>query len=125
MSDIGDFQIGIMPLPDTAWARGKSGFKLIQYMARGIPVVASPVGANRDIVESGVEGFLAAGKEAWVEALDRLAQDAVLRARLGEAGRRKVERHYSLQVTAPRLEAVLRGAASPSSPSGKARRVRD
>ena len=125
VSDIGDFNIGIMPLPDTAWACGKSGFKLIQYMARGIPVVASPVGANRDIVESGVDGFLAAGKEAWVEALDRLAQDAVLRARLGEAGRRKVERHYSLQVTAPRLEGILRDAASPSSPAGKARRVRN
>lgn len=125
VSDIGDFDIGVMPLPDTAWARGKSGFKLIQYMARGIPVVASPVGANRDIVEPGIDGLLASGKEQWVEALDRLAGDLALRLRLGDAGRRKVELQYSLQVTAPRLEMVLRDAASSSSPAGGTRRVRN
>jgi glycosyltransferase involved in cell wall biosynthesis len=124
VSDIATFDIGIMPLPDTAWASGKSGFKLIQYMALGKPVVASPVGANRDIVEPGVNGFLAAEKGDWVEALERLAQDSVLRVRLGEAGRRKVEREYSLQVTAPRLERILREAAFSLSPDEEARRVR-
>ncbi len=111
VTDIGDFDIGVMPLPDTPWARGKSGFKLIQYMALGIPVVASPVGANLDIVEQGVNGFLAAGKEDWVEALDRLAGDAALRQRMGAAGRQRVEERYCLQVTAPWLAEILRSSA--------------
>lgn len=99
--------IGIMPLPDTPFERGKCGYKLIQFMACGLPVVASPVGANRDIVEHGVNGFLAETEAEWREALRHLASDAQLRKRFGEAGRAKVERHYALQVTAPKVVALL------------------
>lgn len=108
---IAAFDIGIMPLADTPWERGKCGYKLIQYMACGKPVVASPVGVNRDIVEHGVNGFLAETPREWVDALRRLAADPDLRRRLGAAGRAKVERHYSLAGTAPRLIRLLRAAA--------------
>jgi len=111
---IAEFDIGIMPLADTPWERGKCGYKLIQYMACGKPVVASSVGANRDIVEHGVNGFLAETPEEWTSALRRLAADPDLRRRLGAAGRAKVERHYSLAGTAPRLIELLRAAALPS-----------
>ena len=107
---IAAFDIGIMPLADTPWERGKCGYKLIQYMACGKPVVASPVGINRDIVEHGVNGFLAETPEEWAGALRRLAGDPDLRRRLGAAGRVKVERHYSLAGTAPRLIELLRAA---------------
>lgn len=99
--------IGIMPLTDTPWARGKCGYKLIQYMACGLPVVASPVGVNADIVEHGVNGFLASTETEWADALRTLLHDPALRARMGAAGRRKVERDYSLQVWGPRLAALL------------------
>lgn len=110
---IAAFDIGLMPLDDTPWERGKCGYKLIQYMACGKPVVASPVGVNRDIVEHGVNGFLAETPQEWADALRRLAADPDLRRRLGAAGRAKVERHYSLSGTAPRLIQLLRAAAAP------------
>ena len=102
--------IGIMPLPDEPWARGKSGYKLIQYMACGLPVVASPVGVNADIVEDGVSGFLPAAPEQWREALERLIGDAPLRRDMGRAGRARAVDHYSLQVHAPRLVEIMRRA---------------
>lgn len=108
---IADFDIGIMPLADTPWERGKCGYKLIQYMACGKPVVASPVGVNRSIVEHGVNGFLADTPEEWAAALNRLAADPDLRRRLGAAGRAKVEVRYSLSGTAPRLIELLHTAA--------------
>lgn len=101
------FDAGIMPLPDGSWERGKCGYKLIQYMAAGRPVVASPVGVNTDIVRDGVNGFLATDEDGWVAALSRLAADPGLRADMGAAGRRAVEEHYCLQATAPRLVAAL------------------
>jgi hypothetical protein len=116
---MGAFDIGIMPLTDGPFERGKCGYKLIQYMACGLPVVASPVGVNRQIVEHGVNGFLAETPAQWEKALRTLALDAGLRARMGRAGRRKVEQHYALQVTAPRLEELLRRAAR--TVSGEAR----
>jgi glycosyltransferase involved in cell wall biosynthesis len=100
---IGSCDIGIMPLTDSPWERGKCAYKLIQYMACGLPVVASPVGANRQIVEPGINGFLAAEPAQWETALKRLADDAALRLRFGQAGRALVEAQYSLQVAAPRL----------------------
>ncbi len=110
-ADIRDFDVGIMPLDDTDWERGKCGYKLIQYMAGAKPVVASPVGANPQIVEHGVNGFLAATEEEWRVALRRLRDDPRLRIRMGEAGRRKVEAEYSLELVAPRLRDLLRAAA--------------
>jgi glycosyltransferase involved in cell wall biosynthesis len=100
--------IGIMPLPDEPWARGKCGYKLIQYMACELPVVASPVGVNTDIVDHGSNGFLASGPQEWAEALTALAEDAALRRRMGAEGRRKIEQAYSLAVHGPRLAKLLR-----------------
>ncbi len=106
VSEIQQFDVGIMPLPDQPWERGKCGYKLIQYMACGRPVVASPVGANTQIVEPGVNGFLATTTAEWTDAL-RALREVAPRARMGRAGRAKVERDYSLQVTGPRLAAIL------------------
>jgi glycosyltransferase involved in cell wall biosynthesis len=112
--DIAEFDIGIMPLADGLWEQGKCGFKLVQYMACGVPVVASPVGVNRRIVEPGVHGFLASSAQQWVQTLTDLVQDAGLRARMGVEGRRRVENFYSTQVVAPRLARLLLQAAGAS-----------
>ena len=110
VESISGFDIGIMPLVDEPFERGKCGYKLIQYMACGLPVVASPVGVNSQIVEHGVNGFLAETPEQWEDALRTLAGDPALRARMGQAGRRKVEQQFCLQVTGPRLVKLLKGA---------------
>lgn len=101
VAEISQFDVGIMPLPDESWARGKCGFKLIQYMACGLPVVASPVGVNKELVEEGVNGFQATTTEDWLAALYSLYEDAELRQRMGTAGRQRVEQQYCLSVTAP------------------------
>lgn len=101
------FDIGIMPLTDGFFERGKCGYKLIQYMACGLPVVASPVGFNREIVEHGVSGFLAETPEQWEKALTILLSDVNLRQSMGQVGRKIVERKYCLEVTAPSLSRLL------------------
>ncbi len=106
-----DMDIGIMPLTDTPWARGKCGYKLIQYMACGLPVIASPVGVNAEIVEHGVNGFLATTEAEWREALVTLLRDPELRRKMGAEGRRKVEAQYSLQVWGPRVAMMLKEVA--------------
>lgn len=111
VDEIRRFDVGIMPLPDTPWMRGKCGYKLIQYMGCGVPVVASPVGVNREIVTDGVNGYLADTPEAWLRALAVLGEDRIAARRMGEAGRKRVEERYSLQVTAPRMLHLLREAA--------------
>lgn len=103
--------IGIMPLPDQPWARGKSGYKLVQYMACGLPVVASPVGVNTTIVYDSLTGFLATDLDEWLSALERLIDDASLRRCMGQAGRVRAVEAYSLQVHAPRLVEIIRKAA--------------
>jgi glycosyltransferase involved in cell wall biosynthesis len=105
-----DCDIGVYPLPDDDWARGKCGFKAIQFMSCGVPVVASPVGVNREIVQDGVNGFLASTPDQWRLKLAALIDDPDLRRRIGAAGRRTIQERYSLQVTAPRVAAVF-GAA--------------
>jgi glycosyltransferase involved in cell wall biosynthesis len=107
VSEIQKMDIGLMPLMDTPWARGKCGYKLIQYMACGLPIIASPVGVNSEIVEHGVNGFLASTEAEWREALKTLLVDPDLRASMGANGRRKVEEQYSLQVWGPRVAALL------------------
>ncbi len=108
VSEIQQFDIGIMPLPDEPFERGKCGYKSIQYMACGKPVVASPVGINSVIVRQGVDGFLASTTTEWTEALRKLVDDAALRQRMGAAGRERVLARYSLAVAAPKLEQLLR-----------------
>src|SRR5712664_1136296 len=94
---LSECDIGIMPLSDTEFTRGKCGLKLIQYMACGLPVVASPVGANCEIVEENRNGFLAANAREWFEKLSALIESAELRKRLGESGRAKVAAQYTLE----------------------------
>jgi len=103
--------IGVYPLVDDAWAKGKCGFKAIEFMACGVPVVASAVGVNREIIEDGVNGFLATTDNEWVEKLGRLIAEPDLRSRFAAAGRRTIEERYSLHVNAPKLADVLRRAA--------------
>ena len=112
VESIKKLDIGVMPLRDGPFERGKCGYKLIQYMACGLPVVASPVGVNTTLVEHGVNGFLATSLGEWESALRTLATDPALRHRMGQAGRVKVERDYSLQVAAPKLAGWLVEAAS-------------
>jgi glycosyltransferase involved in cell wall biosynthesis len=100
--------VGLMPLADTPWARGKCAFKAIQYMALGIPAVLSPVGMNREVIEDGANGFLAGSPERWVEALDRLLSDSDLAMRVGKEGRRTAVHEYSLDVASKRLVGILR-----------------
>ena len=108
VSEISRCDVGIMPLENSPWERGKCGQKLIQYMACSLPVVASPVGINSTIVEHGVNGFLASNTDEWTNALTALRQNPQLRKTMGAAGRAKVERLYNSDVTAPRLASLLK-----------------
>jgi len=106
---LSSFDVGIMPLPDEPWARGKCGFKLIQYMASGLPVIASSVGVNKEIVDDGVNGFLSDSNEQWVEALERLYRNVDMRAKMGGVGRKLIENKYCINVTGDKLVRLLTG----------------
>jgi hypothetical protein len=107
-AELSQIGIGIAPLADTPWELGKCGVKLLQYMASGIPVVASPVGVNASIVIHGVNGFLATDTGEWVTALRRLIADPKLRQQMGAAGRETVEKRFNVQRAAEAVNAVLR-----------------
>lgn len=109
VEDLWAMDIGIMPLFDDPWSRGKCAMKAIQYMGVGLPAVVSPVGANREVVEDGACGFHAATEPIWIESLERLLDDDVLRGRMGSEGRKRIERRYSAESQAPRVGAILRG----------------
>lgn len=104
------FDVGIMPLVDGPFERGKCGYKLIQYMAGGVPVIASPVGVNQQIVEHGINGFLANSTEDWLRAFRTLRDNPRKRDEMGKAGRKKAEALYNLEVTAPILLNLLESA---------------
>jgi len=99
-------------LVDGPFERGKCGYKLVQYMAGGIPVVASPVGVNRQIVEPGINGFLASSMDEWLTALRTLRDNHQERNKMGQAGRQKAEKLYNLKVTAPKLLDLLTSAVT-------------
>lgn len=117
--DLQSGHIGVMPLLDTEWARGKCGLKLLQYMALGLPAVASPVGVNQEIISEGQNGFLASTQDEWYTALLRLCRDAELRSMIGSAARKTVEQEYALSVWGPRLvdsyRAIINDNGSPGS----------
>lgn len=110
VEDLSDLDIGIMPLPDAEWERGKCGLKLLQYMALGIPAVASPVGANTKIIEHERNGLLVTSESDWEAELARLLADTALASRLGAAGRATVEARYSAQTQAPRVASIFHAA---------------
>ncbi|MEE9268802.1 MAG: glycosyltransferase family 4 protein, partial [Candidatus Krumholzibacteria bacterium] len=107
IDDLLALDIGLMPLPDTEWARGKCGFKILQYMALGIPTVASAVGVNTDIIDHGVDGLLCTDVKEWKSNLARLLSDSDLRQTFRSAGRRKVESRYSVAGNAQAFLATL------------------
>jgi glycosyltransferase involved in cell wall biosynthesis len=111
--EVADFQgldVGLYPLVEDAWSVGKSGFKAVQYMACGVPVVASPVGVTRDMIRDGVNGFLASDDATWVARLEALLDDAALRRRLGEAGRADAVERWSVAAHAPHFVALVTAA---------------
>jgi glycosyltransferase involved in cell wall biosynthesis len=112
VAEICRFDIGIMPLIDSDWERGKCGYKLIQYMACGLPVIASPVGVNVDLVTPGVCGLLAETANQWRSAILEIAHSPDRRRELGAAGRGRVEQHYCTDVTAKAVIASVRDAVS-------------
>jgi glycosyltransferase involved in cell wall biosynthesis len=93
--DLQRIDIGIMPLPDDDWAKGKCGFKALQYMAMETPCVVSPVGVNTVIVDHGVNGYWASSDSDWLEYLSKLIKDPLTRKMMGAAGKKKVAEHYS------------------------------
>ena len=109
-SDLTEFDIGIMPLPDTPWNQGKCGYKVLQYFSAGVPVIASPVGLNNRLVAAD-RGRLADSPNDWERALHELIGDASARAEMGAAGRSLVEAEYSYDRWAPELARLLRSVA--------------
>jgi glycosyltransferase involved in cell wall biosynthesis len=105
--DLVSFDIGLMPLDDDLWSRGKCGLKIIQYLSVGVPVVCTPVGINLDIVKNGENGFWATNQEEWVGRLSTLIQNKDLRYKMGLKGMEKVEREYSLTVASEKFFNVL------------------
>lgn len=106
------FDIGIMPLDDTLWARGKCGYKILQYMGVGVPAVASPVGINTEFIQHGTTGYLASSESDWYDAILALATDGTRRERMGAAGRNVLEQQYSQNVYVSSYLRILSDAAS-------------
>ena len=111
IEDLQDIDIGLMPLPDDEWARGKCGLKGLQYMALGIPTLMSPVGVNTEIIEARKNGYLPRTEDEWVSTLSLLVENAELRALVGAAGRRRVEESYSVRAWRDRYCDLLTAAA--------------
>ncbi|MBS1807109.1 MAG: glycosyltransferase family 4 protein [Acidobacteria bacterium] len=108
ITDLARFDIGIMPMPDDLWARGKCSMKALLYMAMGIPTICSAVGMNREVIQHGQNGLLANTDEEWLHCLKTLIDDVALRKRLGDAGRKTIEERYSMQRCAALFANVIR-----------------
>jgi hypothetical protein len=111
LTELSQIDIGLAPLPDTPWEQGKCGVKILQYMACGMPVVASPVGVNAQVVIHGVSGYLVRDTGDWQRMLAELIANPKLRQQLGAAGRETVKKRFSIQGAAEKIAAVLRGLA--------------
>ncbi|HSE19117.1 MAG TPA: glycosyltransferase family 4 protein [Pyrinomonadaceae bacterium] len=107
LEDLSEIDIGMMPLPDDRWSKGKCGLKALQFMALAIPTICSPVGVNTDIIQDDQNGFIAGTEDEWVEKLTRLLRSAELRRRLGNAGRATVEEKYSAITQTPRVYEIF------------------
>ena len=108
LQDLSHIDIGVMPLPNDAWSKGKCGLKALQFMALGIPTICSPVGVNTDIIQDNENGLLADSEDEWVEKMGRLLMSPEMRERLGNAGRATVEERYSAVTQAPRVYEIFR-----------------
>ena len=107
LKELREIDIGLMPLPNDEWTKGKCGLKGLQYMALGIPAIMSPVGVNVDIVQDGVNGYLAKEEDEWVEKISCLIDSFELRKRIGLEGRKTVEKHYSVKANKERYVKVF------------------
>jgi glycosyltransferase involved in cell wall biosynthesis len=112
VEELSHFDIGIMPMPDDEWSRGKCAAKALQYMGLGIPTVCSAVGANCEVIQHGENGLLAGTSAEWVANLESLIDNPPLRNRLGMMGRRTVEERYSMRRCADLFAGVVREAVS-------------
>jgi glycosyltransferase involved in cell wall biosynthesis len=101
IADLLSFHVGLMPLEDDPWAKGKCAFKALQYMALGIPALVSPVGMNTEVVQHGLNGFVCATPAEWETSLRQLLANASLRQYLGAAARATIEQRYSVRANAP------------------------
>jgi glycosyltransferase involved in cell wall biosynthesis len=101
------FDIGVMPLRDDVWSRGKCGLKLIQYMACGLPSITHPLGAAKEIMTDGVNGMLKSDMDDWRGAIEDLSRDVIIRTRMGRAARDVVEERYSLKVWGPKVREII------------------
>ena len=108
VDDVKSFDIGIMPLSDDLWTRGKCALKIVQYQAVGIPVVCSPVGANREIVTHGNNGLWATTHDEWVRQLSMLIESPTLRKKMGAAGRKIITERYSVQAVGGRIVRLIK-----------------
>lgn len=115
LKDLSEVDIGVMPLPDDDWSKGKCGLKALQFMALGIPTICSPVGVNTEIIQDGQNGFIAGTEDEWIEKLTQLLRSSELRKRLGDAGRVTVEEKYSARAQAPRVCEILKSVARSAS----------
>jgi glycosyltransferase involved in cell wall biosynthesis len=107
VDDINQFDIGIMTIPNDEWAKGKCGLKGLSYMACGVATVMSPVGVNNDIIQHGVNGYLASNEQEWIDCLSLLIESSELRQRIGNKGRETVTEHYSVEANKEKYLAVL------------------
>src|SRR5205085_5404895 len=102
------FDIGLYPLPDEEWVYGKSGLKALQYMAAGIPTVASAIGTNFRIIKNGQTGFIASSKEEWLTYLSQLINNKNLRREIGRAAASEVEEKFSINANKDTYLGILR-----------------
>lgn len=110
VDELNTFDIGLMPLPDDAWANGKCGLKALTYMACGVPVVTNPVGVNKEIVQHGSNGFLVNSEEEWLNVLEQLINDKLLREKMGYEGLRTVQQVYSVDANKEKYLKVFANA---------------